>query len=285
MMTKKIQVSAFFLAMLSLFLLSGCEKGERQENQELEKKEDNSEQMNKKNEMKNESQDQDFDAKVQAGIERYIADNPQKFGKQVIESANAFQAEEQKVAEASKQEAMKNVPGIRDNESVLGDKNADIVLFEYSDYHCPFCKRFHPVSEQLVKEDNIAVVFRAMPLVHANTATPIHEIAECIAEKSGSEAFWKFTDVIFEKGESVTPENYVDELKTLNIANIDQITACYDAGETKEKVAMTTAEGRSLGIQGTPTSILKNVKTGEIRVVGGAYPAEAVKGFIAELRK
>ncbi len=276
------KLGTFAMGALALTLLSGCEYS-------LDNDADDKAPAAEKIEVSGNISD----AQLEAAVEKYIQNNKVAFGKQVIAAAEAAQQADKADEEAKKQEAMKSVPDVRDDEYVLVDKNADIIMFEYSDYHCPFCKRFHPTSHQAQKDSNIAVVFRAMPLVHANTATPIHEIAECVGAKSGGDAFWKFSDVVFEKGEAVTTDNYKDELKTLKIANIDAIEACYKAGDMKERVQKTIQEGYALGINGTPTSILKNVKTGEIRVVGGALPytapAEApykgVKALIEELRK
>ena len=274
-MKKKLGVIA--MGAMTLALLSGCE-GNKLDMDHDEKK---APQMNQEA-PKNSS---DFDAQVAKAMEKYMTENKLAFGKQVIESANAFQKDQASADEAAKAEKVKNVPGIREGDHVLGNKDADLVLFEYSDYHCPFCKKFHPTTEKLVKDDNVAVVFRPMPLVHAQTATPLHEAAECVADIAGNDAFWSFSDVIFEKGEAVNMTNYIDELKTLNIEKTDEIAACVEAGTFKEKVAKSIEEGYALGVNGTPTSILKNVKTGKVQLIGGAYPYEAVKGYADELRK
>lgn len=279
------KVGVIMMGALALALFSGCEKGEERGHDYAERTEQKEERGEKKNKMKEGVSSEDLDAQVSAAVERYIADNKVAFGKQVIESANAFQEQEAAAGEAEKAEKVKDVPGIREGDHVLGNKDADLVLFEYSDYHCPFCKRFHPTTEQLAKDDGIAIVFRPMPLVHANTATPLHEAAECVADIEGNDAFWNFSAVLFEKAEAVNMENYGEELKALNIAKIDEIKSCVDAGTYKEKVQKSIEEGYALGINGTPTSILKNIKTGEVRLIGGAYPYDAIKGYAEELTK
>jgi len=273
------KVKATLLGALALTLFAGCETLENNERNE------NQEQKSEQPEAKQETNTSDFDAKVSAAVEAYIANNQTKFGKQVMDSVNAYQAEAKQEEEAKKSEKVKNVPDIREGDHVLGNKDADLVLFEYSDYHCPFCKRFHPTAEKLAKDDDIAVVFRPMPLVHANTSTVLHEVAECVADIEGNDAFWKFSAILFEKGEAINKDNYSDEFSALNITKTDEIKKCVADGTFKEKVQKSIQEGYSLGVNGTPASILKNIKTGKVQFINGAYPYEAVQGYAKELRK
>ena len=225
------------------------------------------------------------EAEIKAAADAYFSQGNANLGKNIMDSVNAYQAEAKQKEEEAKAEKVKNVPDIREGDHVLGNKDSDLVLFEYSDYHCPFCKRFHPTTEKLAKEDNIAVVFRPMPLVHANTATVLHEVAECVADIEGNDAFWKFSAVLFEKGEAVNKDNYSDEFSALNITKTDEIKKCVADGTFKEKVQKSIQEGYSLGVNGTPASILKNIKTGKVQFINGAYPYEAVQEYAKELRK
>jgi len=278
-MKMNTKLKATLLGALALTLFAGCEALENNEKNEYQG------QKSEQSKTKQEANTSDFDAKVSAAVEAYIANNQTKFGKQVMDSVNAYQAEAKQKEEAEKAEKVKNVPDIREGDHVLGNKDSDLVLFEYSDYHCPFCKRFYPTSEKLAKEDNIAVVFRPMPLVHANTATVLHEVAECVADIEGNDAFWKFSSVIFEKGTAVNKDNYTDEFSDLGITKTDEIKKCVADGTFKEKVQKSIQEGYSLGVNGTPASILKNIKTGEVQFINGAYPYEAVQEYAKTLRK
>ena len=278
-MKMNTKLKATLLGALALTLFAGCEALENNEKNEYQG------QKSEQSKTKQEANTSDFDAKVSAAVEAYIANNQTKFGKQVMDSVNAYQAEAKQKEEAEKAEKVKNVPDIREGDHVLGNKDSDLVLFEYSDYHCPFCKRFYPTSEKLAKEDNIAVVFRPMPLVHANTATVLHEAAECVADIEGNDAFWKFSSVIFEKGTAVNKDNYTDEFSDLGITKTDEIKKCVADGTFKEKVQKSIQEGYSLGVNGTPASILKNIKTGEVQFINGAYPYEAVQEYAKTLRK
>jgi protein-disulfide isomerase len=273
-MTKTHAIQKGALILLGSFLLlflGGCEDKDDKKKEEKEKTEKS------ENTSHNAAGNEDLDAQIQAGIEKYISENQVEFGKQVINSANAYQ-------EFEKTESLKKVAYIREGENILGNKEANIVLFEYSDYHCPYCSRFHTVTHQLVENNtDLAVILRPLPF-HPS-ATPLHEIAECVGANAGNDAFWKFSDSVFEKGsKGITTENYTDELKTLKINKVNEIKTCYESGKMKEKVSASLTEGKTLQIQGTPNSIITNLTTGEIKVVPGAYPLESVQSMIDELK-
>lgn len=87
------------------------------------------------------------------------------------------------------------------DDHIIGSPTAPIVLVEYSDFQCPFCKMIHPSLKQIVSESNgqIAWVYRDFPLyqIHPEAENSANA-AECIAALKGNDAFWKFGDAIFE---------------------------------------------------------------------------------------
>lgn len=80
----------------------------------------------------------------------------------------------------------------------LGPKNAEVVIVEYSDIDCPFCKRAKPIVDQLLKDNpGYAFVYRHFPLEQLHPfAAYKSQATECVAINDGSDAFWKFLDVI-----------------------------------------------------------------------------------------
>ena len=87
------------------------------------------------------------------------------------------------------------VPAITADDRYLGNINADVVIIEYSDIDCPFCKRFHPTMERIAQEygSKIAWVYRHFPLdsLHPEARTKA-EATECVAQLAGNEVFWRY---------------------------------------------------------------------------------------------
>jgi len=91
-----------------------------------------------------------------------------------------------------------NIPPVDATDHVMGDPStATVTIVEYSDYECPYCARFQPILEQVVKESNgsVAWVYRHWP-IHQNSLAKL-EAAECISKLKGSDAFWKYSDLLF----------------------------------------------------------------------------------------
>src|SRR3989344_453399 len=95
---------------------------------------------------------------------------------------------------------------ITSTDHIRGNPDAPIKIVEYSDFECPFCKRFHETMQQVSAEygDQVAWVYRHFPLDQLHSKARKEAVAsECAAELGGNDAFWKFTDRFFE----LTPSN------------------------------------------------------------------------------
>ncbi|OGM15690.1 hypothetical protein A2V56_02065 [Candidatus Woesebacteria bacterium RBG_19FT_COMBO_42_9] len=187
------------------------------------------------------------------------------------------------------EEQAKNVPTLSDKDHIRGSKDAKLILIEYSDLECPFCKKFHPTVLQLLEEygGQLALVYRHFPLDQLHSkADKEAEASECVRELGGEEAFWKFVDKIFE----VTPANNGLDHTLLPTyagdAGVDQAAfkSCLDSGKYADYVESDYQGGIKAGITGTPGSFIVNQK-GEMWLVIGAQPYENIKATIEEALK
>ncbi|OGM18901.1 hypothetical protein A2685_02130 [Candidatus Woesebacteria bacterium RIFCSPHIGHO2_01_FULL_37_10] len=169
-----------------------------------------------------------------------------------------------------------------------GEKDARILLFEYSDMECPYCKRFHPTAQKIVDsyEDEVAWVYRHLPLpFHANAAKEA-EASECANELGGNTVFWKFVNALFVKTNSGGTGIALSDLPTLATEiglNETKFTTCLDSGKYADRVKSDAETAASLGINGTPGNILLDTKTGKTKLMPGAYPYEDFKKAIDEM--
>ncbi len=180
------------------------------------------------------------------------------------------------------------VPKVTKDDWVKGNRNAPLALIEYSDYECPFCKRFHDTAKQTVDtyKDKVMWVYRHYPLsFHAN-AEKEAQAAECAGEQGGNDAFWKYTDAVYAKTQTGGTGFALDALvplakeQGLNEAKFKQ---CLDSGKFAQKVKDQQDAGTAAGVSGTPGNIILNVKTGETRLIAGAVPFEQIKTVIDEM--
>jgi len=95
---------------------------------------------------------------------------------------------------------------VSSDDHILGNIDAKIIIVEYSDLECPFCKVFHNTMHQVVEKNNpnVAWVFRHYPIPQLHPkAFHEAEATECAWEQGGNKVFWKYMDKLFE----VTPSN------------------------------------------------------------------------------
>jgi len=170
------------------------------------------------------------------------------------------------------------------DDHIRGNVNAPLTIVEYSDLECPFCKRFHPTMQQVLKEypNKVRWVYRHFPLdqIHPKTRKEA-EATECANELGGNEKFWAYIDRLFE----ITPSNNnLDPAELPNIAqfvklDVNKFNACLSSGKYATHVADDLKDALSAGGQGTPYSVLINAR-GEKTPISGAYPFENVKSII-----
>ena len=191
-------------------------------------------------------------------------------------------------ANVPKEAAKADVRPIDDTDYVRGNPNAPISVIEYSDYDCPFCKNFHDTMNTVMKEfgvgGKVAWTYRQFPLVQLHPNAPrISEAAYCVGELGGTDAFWKFSDLIFNEravNEPTAMTKLPEFAETAGVKRAD-FNSCLDSGRHEAKVQASIAEGAAAGAQGTPYSI---VMVGDQQaIINGAQPYPVVKQIIQNL--
>jgi protein-disulfide isomerase len=148
-----------------------------------------------------------------------------------------------------------------------GLATAPVTIVEFTDFHCPYCKRVLPTLTQLLARygDRVRLIFRDFPMdsLHPQ-ARQAAEAARCAGEQ---EKFWEFHDVIFANAPRASPE----QLKTyaeqtgLDVARFE---ACLASGAHRAAVQRDVEEGNRLGVTGTPAFFVNG------RLLTGAQPLD-----------
>lgn len=160
---------------------------------------------------------------------------------------------------------------------IRGNPDAKISLISYSDFECPFCKKFKPTTDQVLAAygDKVNFVYRHFPLSFHQNAQKEAEASECIAELGGNDAFWKFHDYIFDKTTSNGTGFALDQLPVAaKAAGVDEtkFKSCLDSGKYAQLVAKDETDGQAAGVNGTPGNILLNNDTKKSQLISGAQP-------------
>ena len=172
---------------------------------------------------------------------------------------------------------------------IRGDlSKATVAVVEYSDFECPFCQRHHPTMQQIMDtyKDDVVWVYRHFPLSFHPNAQKEAEASECANELGGNDAFWKYTDAIFERttagGTGFPLENLGPLAKELGLDEA-KFKTCLDSGKYAKHVQDDMNGGSAAGVNGTPGNIVVNLKTDENRIISGAVPFASFKTAIDAL--
>ncbi|MBX9765237.1 DsbA family protein [Patescibacteria group bacterium] len=191
-------------------------------------------------------------------------------------------------AQGGAQEAAKPVPKVTSADHIIGNPNAQIVIVEYTDLECPFCKRFHETMKQVMdkygKDGKVAWVLRNFPLqqLHPN-APKLALAAECVADAGGNDAYWKFLDEVFIVAPLNTPFDFskLDATVAKAGVNASAFQSCYTSEKFKAKIEKELNDAVASGGQGTPFNIMV-LKNGKNIEIPGAQPFEFVDKLIQE---
>jgi len=163
---------------------------------------------------------------------------------------------------------------------IKGAKRPKVTIVEFSDFGCGFCASFHPTLRSIVEKypDDVAWVYRHLPYRNNEAALA----AECVGQKLGDEAFWKYADNLFAEFPDITNELLVKEALKLGFANEEEFWQCQASEDVAKAVQEDAAEARLIGASGTPHSIVIT-EDGEMFPLKGATPLAQVEQIVSIL--
>ena len=158
----------------------------------------------------------------------------------------------------------------------LGNKKASVAIVEFSDFQCPFCRRFHSrtfdqIKKNYVDTGKLLYVYRDFPLPSHRQA-PLAAVAANCAGKQG--AYWTMLRTLYGPGARLEKDYYLGAAKELKL-NMGKFEHCLADSRQMDEVMRDARYGSSLGIRGTPAFFIGRID-GE-KIVGvtpviGAQP-------------
>ena len=171
----------------------------------------------------------------------------------------------------------------------IGAANAPVTIAEWSDYQCPFCKRFEldtlpQIVQNYVNEGKVKVVFKDFAFLGSNSMVDAEYARAVWALYPTQFAAWR--TALFSQEPQENSLNAADNLAfvlkvTGSISGIDvnKVKADVAANQTTYDAAIAAdkAEGGSFGITATPSFIIGT------QVIAGAYPYATFQSAIDAL--
>lgn len=151
-----------------------------------------------------------------------------------------------------------------DDDPYLGDEDAPIVIVEFSDFFCGYCKRhfdqtFAPLLENYGQ--HIRYVYRDFARLTPES-TPAAAAAQCAFAQG---KFWEFRAAFFEQQSELGYDFYLQTAEEYEL-DIEEYTACLDEGRYLDEVEIDGFDGQIAGVRGTPGFFING------QILSGAQP-------------
>jgi len=160
----------------------------------------------------------------------------------------------------------------------LGKKGAKLALVEFTDYQCPYCKRFFDstfaeLKKQYVDSGKVLFISRNLPLPFHAEAKPAAVAAACAGDQG---KYWQMREELFSNPSGLGSEAFKAAAKKLKLQS-GKFEKCLASGKHDKAIEADMQAASAIGIDGTPSFLLGEIKDGKVigELVVGAQPAAA----------
>lgn len=204
---------------------------------------------------------------IEAIVRDYILKNPE-----IIPEAVEILQNRQKGAAISEVRAQIETPFA--GNAFAGNPNGDVIVVEYSDFACPYCKQTTADIGRVLQEDkNVKVVFRELPIL--SEASNDAALMALAAAKQGK--YYAFHKTMFATGRP-TPSTIENAAKEAGL-DMQAARKFIATPEAREEIQKNIEIARQLQFTGTPAFVVGN------QTQVGAVGYEGLKEMIAKARK
>jgi protein-disulfide isomerase len=141
-----------------------------------------------------------------------------------------------------------------------GDSAATVVIIEYGDFECVFCREFErdtypQIRDAYILSGKVRYYFRDLPLQIHPFAMASARAARCATEQS---RFWQMHDELLRGEAQLTPGDIDRHAQKIGI-DIGRLDACMASDRYAEAIRNSAQSAGKFGIRGTPTFLIGNL--------------------------
>lgn len=195
-------------------------------------------------------------AQFRAEVRAYLMDNPEV----IMEAVELLQQRE------ADQQAQSDLALVAANADEIfndgyswvgGNPDGDVVLVEFLDYRCGYCKRAHNEVARLLEEDgNIKLIVKEFPILGEQSLLA-SRWAVATKQVAGDDSYKAMADALMTLNGEVTLPALRRLASTFGL-DADAIEARMDSEDVTQEIADTRALAQRLQISGTPTFVLQD---------------------------
>ena len=205
-------------------------------------------------------------AKLDEMIRIYIEENPGVI-RDSLQRLAEREEREQKLAALAFLEMTEGDP-------ILGNPDGSLVIYEFSDYNCGYCKRvFGPIQEVLAEDDDIRVVIKEFPILSQSSLVAAQ--AAIAAQKQG--VFPQYHVTMMTNPGAISMDTILAAARDAG-ADVNRLQRDMRSDETAAVINRTRMSAEQLKISGTPGLIIGST------IIPGAISGEELRRLISEER-
>ena len=160
-------------------------------------------------------------------------------------------------------------------EEARGRADAPVTVVEFTDYQCPYCRRFQAgtwprLKRNYVDTGKVRFIVRDLPLSFHSQARPGAEAAHCAGEQG---RFWRMHDALLAGGAKLDAASLARQAQAMGL-DVGRFRDCVTANKYDAAIARNAATAANLGLSGTPSFILGRMSHGVLEGIRfyGAVP-------------
>ena len=174
-----------------------------------------------------------------------------------------------------------------DEKRIGGNQNASVVLIEFADYECPYCRDFANTTMKQIERDyigngQIGFIFQDFPIESSHP----HAFGAALAAQCASEQghLWEMNHKLFAESAALTPGDLFHDAEAMKL-DLPKFRACFADEKVAALLRARMREASAQGIDGTPMFVVGIRKPGSktirgLRMIEGGYPYDVFKATL-----
>jgi protein-disulfide isomerase len=215
----------------------------------------------------------DQKTEIEALVKEYILNN----GEVIIESVNKFQAKQEEESNKQADAAAKDLLAAIKADKTLpsaGNPDGDVVVVEFFDFNCGWCKKAYEEIQQLINEDkNVRVVLYDIPIL--GPSSTLSSRWALAAHAQGK--YWDFHKALM-KHEGQVDEAILEKIAKDTGLDVAKMKKDIEDPKIADTLKDHVEKAKSVGVQGTPGFLINE------QIFRGYIPYNAMKEAIATAR-
>ena len=154
-----------------------------------------------------------------------------------------------------------------------GSSQAPVMIVEFSDFQCPFCRKVQGTLKSLLEryQGQVSLAYRDFPLRGMHSQAEIASEASRCAGEQGK--FWEYHDLLFANPEKLNHHGLA-EMAASSKLDEQRFDACLSSRKYADQIEQDIQDGIRAGVEGTPGIFINGI------LLSGAQPQAAFEKII-----